>query len=75
MSALYYITHISEITELSESKTTSFENKEGKKINLGSDNLKMDQDGMETNDCEAYGVAPSALTTSSGMNYEHIYLQ
>ena len=48
---------------MSESKTTSFENKEGKKINI--DNLKMIQDDIDINDCEAYGVAPSALTTSS----------
>ena len=63
------------MTEISESKTTSFENRKGRKINHGSDNLKMDQDGgMEINDCDAYGVAPSALTTSSGMDYEHICL-
>ena len=56
---------------MSESKTTSFKNKEGRKIN---DNLKIVQDDfIEINDCEAYGVAPSTLTTSSRMDYEHIF--
>ena len=54
----------------SESKTTSSKNAEGRKIN---DNLKMDQDDIEINDCDAYGVAPSALTTSSRMDYEHVF--
>ena len=54
----------------SESKNTSSENTEGKKIN---DNLKMVLDDIEINDCDAYGVAPSAITTSSRMDYEHIF--
>ena len=64
---------ISDVAIISESKSTSSGNREGKKINLDNDNLKMVQDGIETNDCEAYGVAPSALTTSSRMDYEHVF--
>ena len=56
-----------------DSKTTSSENREGRKMNLDNDNLKMVQDGIEINDCEAYGVAPSTLTTSSGVDYEHVF--
>ena len=54
----------------SESKTTSSEISEGRKIN---DNLKMVKDYIEIYNCEAYVVAPSALTTSSRMDYEHVF--
>ena len=56
------------MTVNSKSKITSSENKEGRKIN---ENLKMTQEDIDTNDCEAYGVAPSAL--ASRMDYEHVY--
>ena len=55
---------------MAESKTTSSENKQVRMIN---DNLKMVQDDIEINDCEAYGVASSALTTNSRMNYENVF--
>ena len=55
---------------ISELKTTSSDNKEGRKMNC---NLKMVQDDIEITDCEAYGVAPSALAISSRMDYEHIF--
>ena len=56
------------MTVISKSKTTSSGSKEGRKIN---ENLKMAQKDIATNDCEAYGVAPSALATR--MDYEHVY--
>ena len=55
------------------SKTTSSENREGRKMNLDNENVKIVQDNIEINDCEAYGVAPSTLTTSSGVDYEHVF--
>ena len=55
---------------ISETKTTSFDNKEGRKINC---NMKIVQDDIEITDCEAYGVAPSALAISSRMDYEHVF--
>ena len=49
--------------------------KKRKEINLDNGNLKMVQDDIEINDCEAYGVAPSALATSSRMDYEQVFLR
>ena len=67
-------TLVSEMAVISsESKTTISVNGEERKINLDNDgNLKKDWDDIETTDCEAYGVAPSALTTSSGVDYEYV---
>ena len=58
---------------LKSTTTTSSENREGRNINLGDDNVKMDQDNIDTMDCEAYGVAPSTLTTSSTVDYELVF--
>ena len=66
----YTSKNISDMATISESKTTGSQNREGWKIN---DNMKMNQDAIETNDCEAYGVAPSALTTISKMYYEQVF--
>ena len=56
-----------------ESRTTSSESGEGRKINLDNDNLKMGQNDVENNQCEAYGVGHATLTTRSRMDYEEVF--
>ena len=56
-----------------ESRTTNSDIGEEREINIDIDKLKMAQDDVKNNDCEAYGVAHAVLTTRPRINYEEVF--